>query len=69
MKLTFINIDFDETIAYYWCYNVTNKETGEQFQTESQEEYDAIKDMINMSLIFNHLIKLMTQQNQILPLL
>ena len=37
--------DFDETIAFTTgVINVTNKETGEQFQTRSQEEYDAIKD-------------------------
>ena len=37
--------DFDETIAFTTgVINVTNKETGEEFQTKSQEEYDAIKD-------------------------
>ena len=37
--------DFDETIAFTEGYiNVIDKETGEEFQTKSQEEYDAIKD-------------------------
>tara|TARA_B100000242_G_scaffold234781_1_gene174653 strand:+ start:2085 stop:2891 length:807 start_codon:yes stop_codon:yes gene_type:complete len=37
--------DFDETIAFTTgVINVINKETGEEFQTKSQEEYDAIKD-------------------------
>lgn len=37
--------DFDETIAFTTgVINVVNKETGETFQTKSQEEYDAIKD-------------------------
>ena len=37
--------DFDETIAFTEGYiNVINKETGEEFQTRSQEEYDAVKD-------------------------
>ena len=37
--------DFDETIAFTEGHiNVVNKETGEKFQTKSQEEYDAIKD-------------------------
>jgi uncharacterized ParB-like nuclease family protein len=37
--------DFDETIAFTTgVINVINKETGDKFQTKSQEEYDAIKD-------------------------
>jgi len=37
--------DFDETIAFTEGYiNVIDKETGEEFQTSSQEEYDAVKD-------------------------
>jgi len=37
--------DFDETIAFTEGYlNVIDKETGEEFQTRSQEEYDAVKD-------------------------
>jgi len=37
--------DFDETIAFTEGHiNVIDKETGEEFQTKSQEEYDAIKD-------------------------
>ena len=37
--------DFDETIAFTEGYiNVVDKETGEEFQTRSQEEYDAVKD-------------------------
>ena len=37
--------DFDETIAFTTgVINVINKETGEEFQTKSQEEFDAIKD-------------------------
>ena len=37
--------DFDETIAFTTgVINFVNKETGETFQTKSQEEYDAIKD-------------------------
>tara|TARA_Y100000592_G_scaffold12164_1_gene17094 strand:- start:2878 stop:3492 length:615 start_codon:yes stop_codon:yes gene_type:complete len=37
--------DFDETIAFTEGHiNVLNKETGEKFQTRTQEEYDAIKD-------------------------
>ena len=37
--------DFDETIAFTEGHiNVINKETGEDFQIKSQEEYDAIKD-------------------------
>jgi len=36
--------DFDETIAFTTgVVNVINKETGETFQTKSQEDYDAIK--------------------------
>ena len=37
--------DFDETIAFTEGHiNVINKQTGEKFQTRTQEEYDAIKD-------------------------
>jgi hypothetical protein len=37
--------DFDETIAFTEGYiDVIDKETGEKFQTRTQEEYDAIKD-------------------------
>jgi hypothetical protein len=37
--------DFDETIAFTEGHiNVLDKETGEKFQTRTQEEYDAIKD-------------------------
>ena len=37
--------DFDETIAFTEGHiNVLDKETGEKFQTTTQEEYDAIKD-------------------------
>ncbi len=37
--------DFDETIAFTEGYiNVIDKETGKEFQTKSQEEFDAIKD-------------------------
>ena len=35
--------DFDETIAFTTgVINVIDKETGEEFQTRSQEEYDAL---------------------------
>ena len=37
--------DFDETIAFTTgVINVVDKETGKEFQTKTQEEYDAIKD-------------------------
>ncbi len=37
--------DFDETIAFTeGSVIVIDKETGEEFETKSQEEYDAIKD-------------------------
>ena len=41
--------DFDETIAFTEGHiNVTNKQTGERFQTRTQEEYDAaLHDFIN----------------------
>ncbi len=37
--------DFDETIAFTEGYiNVVDKQTGEKFQTRSQEEYDDVKN-------------------------
>ena len=37
--------DFDETIAFTTgVINVTDKTTGETFQTRTQEEYDEIKN-------------------------
>ena len=48
----------DETIAFTMgVVNVLNKETGETFQTKSQEDYDAIKDDDRYEFDFSPLTK------------